>query len=59
MKSMVPKISNGKSLPIIVMDKKNFHELARFVPRDIIDPEVKEKLDAIVAVAKTATTSDE
>jgi len=26
-----------------VMDKKNFHELARFVPKDKIDPEVKEK----------------
>jgi predicted ATPase len=37
-----------------VMDKKNFHELARFVPRDKIDPEVKKKLDAIVTVAKTA-----
>ena len=38
-----------------VMDKKNFHELARFVPREKIDSEVKEKLDAIVAVAKVAT----
>jgi ABC-type taurine transport system ATPase subunit len=37
-----------------VMDKKNFHELARFVPKHKIDPEVKEKLDAIVAVAKAA-----
>jgi hypothetical protein len=37
-----------------VMDKKNFHELARFVPKDKIDPEVKAKLDAIVTVAKTA-----
>jgi len=36
------------------MDKKNFHELARFVPKDKIDPEVKEKLDAIVAVARKA-----
>jgi energy-coupling factor transporter ATP-binding protein EcfA2 len=37
-----------------VMDKKNFHELARFVPKDKIDPEVKEKLASIVAVAKAA-----
>lgn len=37
-----------------VMDKKNFHELARFVPKEKIDPEVKGKLDAIVAVAGTA-----
>ena len=35
-----------------VMDKKNFHELARFVPKELIDAEVIEKLDAIVAVAK-------
>lgn len=38
-----------------MMDKKNFHELARFVPKDKIDPEVREKLDAIVNVAKSAT----
>ena len=37
-----------------IMDKKNFHELARFVPKDMIDPEAKEKLDAIVAVARKA-----
>jgi energy-coupling factor transporter ATP-binding protein EcfA2 len=37
-----------------IMDKKNFHELAKFVPKDKIDPEVKEKLNAIVAVAKSA-----
>ena len=37
-----------------VMDKKNFHELARFVTKDKIDPEVKEKLDAIVAIDKKA-----
>ena len=37
-----------------VMDKKNFHELARFVPKSKIDPEVKEKLEAIVSVKKSA-----
>ncbi|MCF8146199.1 MAG: AAA family ATPase [Deltaproteobacteria bacterium] len=37
-----------------VMDKKNFHELARFVPKEKIDPEVREKLEAIVAVSRTA-----
>jgi len=37
-----------------VMAKKNFHELARFVPKDRMDPEIKEKLDAIVAVANSA-----
>jgi hypothetical protein len=34
-----------------IMDKKNFHELVNFVDEDLIDPEVKEKLDAIVSVA--------
>lgn len=38
-----------------VMDKKNFHELARFVPKEKIDPEVREKLEAIVAVSQAAT----
>jgi ABC-type taurine transport system ATPase subunit len=37
-----------------VMDKKSFHELAHFVPKNKIDAEVKEKLDAIVAVSKAA-----
>ena len=37
-----------------VMAKKNFHELAYFVPEDKIDPEVKEKLDALVKVANSA-----
>ncbi len=37
-----------------VMDKKNFYELARSVPKDKIDPEVKKMLDAIVTVAKAA-----
>jgi hypothetical protein len=37
-----------------VMAKKNFHELAYFVPEDKIDSEVKEKLDAIVQVANSA-----
>lgn len=48
------------SLPNI-MDKKNFHELARFVPKEKIDTEVIEKLDSIVRVAKSAKprTNDE
>jgi hypothetical protein len=37
-----------------VMDKKSFHELARFVPSGMIDSEIKDKLDAIVAVAASA-----
>lgn len=37
-----------------VMAKKNFHELAHFVDKDKIDPEIMEKLDAIVRVAKSA-----
>ena len=34
-----------------LMSKANFHRLAEFVPEDEIDPEVVEKLDAIVRVA--------
>ena len=34
-----------------VMDKKSFYELARFITRDRIDSEVREKLEAIVRVA--------
>jgi predicted ATPase len=41
------------------MTKKNFHRLARFVPKDKLDPEVKEKLDAIVQVAKSAKPAEE
>ena len=60
------KVSNDFLVPLFrkffkklghynVMDKKNFHELARFVPKEKIDLEVNEKLDAIVTVAKAAT----
>ncbi len=34
--------------------KSNYHELAELVPKDELDPEVTEKLDMIVAVAKQA-----
>ncbi|MEW5767338.1 MAG: AAA family ATPase [bacterium] len=37
-----------------VMAKKNFHELARFVPKEKIDSEVKDKLEAIVEMANQA-----
>jgi len=36
-----------------LMAKKNFHELAQFVPAEEIPSEVREKLDAIVEVAKS------
>lgn len=42
-----------------VMAKKNFHELAEYVPRDKILPEVQEKLDAIVGVARSARPGGE
>jgi hypothetical protein len=43
-----------------LMAKRNFHELAYLVPLDKIDPEVREKLGAIVEVAELAhpTNSD-
>ncbi|MBI1740573.1 MAG: AAA family ATPase [Candidatus Koribacter versatilis] len=37
-----------------LMAKKNFYELAFFVPLDKIDREIREKLDAIVKVAEAA-----
>jgi ABC-type taurine transport system ATPase subunit len=42
-----------------VMAKKNFHELAEYVPVEKIDHEVREKLDAIVRVAQTAEPREE
>ena len=38
-----------------LMAKKNYYELAKYVPDDEIDPEIHEKLDAIVRVAESAT----
>ena len=37
-----------------LMAKKNFYELADYVPNDEIDPEIGEKLDAITSVAISA-----
>ena len=37
-----------------LMTKKSFYELAEHVPLDDLDPEVREKLDAIAAVAASA-----
>jgi predicted ATPase len=42
-----------------VMAKKNFHELARLVPKEKIDPEVKENLDAIVEIKRNARPRQE
>ena len=42
-----------------IMAKKNFHELARFVPLDRFDEEIKQKLDAIVRVAQSAAPVEE
>ena len=42
-----------------LMNKKNFYELADYVPEDEIDPEIGEKLDAIVAVAESAAPATE
>ena len=38
-----------------LMAKKNFYELAEHVPDSEIDPEISEKLDAIVRIAENAT----
>ena len=37
-----------------LMAKKNFHELAEHVPDSEIDPEIRERLDAMAAVAEQA-----
>ncbi len=37
-----------------LMEKKNFNRLARYLPKDKIDPEIKEKLAALVRVAEAA-----
>ena len=37
------------------MAKRNFYELAEYVPEDEIDPEIRDKLDAIASVAERAT----
>ncbi len=42
-----------------LMAKTNFHRLAEFVPREEIDPEVLEKLDAIARVAEAAEAARE
>jgi hypothetical protein len=44
--------SEMKSL--VAINKGGYHELVRFMPVGFIDPEVTEKLDAILAVAQTA-----
>ncbi len=40
-----------------LMDKKNFYELTECVPEHEIDPEIGEKLSAIVKVAQSSTPS--
>ena len=37
-----------------LLRKSDYHELARLVPRDQVDPEIVEKLEAIVTVARKA-----
>ncbi|MDE0030339.1 MAG: AAA family ATPase [Deltaproteobacteria bacterium] len=42
-----------------LMAKKNFYELAEYVPECEIDPEIREMLDAIVRIAESATPAGE
>lgn len=42
-----------------LMEKKNFYELAYFMPGNKLDPEIREKLDAIVRVANSAKGASE
>lgn len=41
-----------------LMVKKNFHELADYVPEDEIDSEIGEKLDAIARVAESVAPAN-
>jgi hypothetical protein len=36
------------------MQKSDFHNLVRYLPEDEVDPEIREILDAILAVAQSA-----
>ena len=38
-----------------LMAKKNFYELASFVPEDEFEPEVRDKLDEVASVAESAS----
>lgn len=40
----------------LVMRKVDYHLLAAFLPKDMIDSEIKQKLDAIVTIASRAST---
>jgi hypothetical protein len=42
-----------------LMVKKNFHELANFVPVDELSPEIRETLDLIVGTARSARPAQE
>ncbi len=42
------------NLPLNLMRKANYHVLAQFVSKEMVDDEIKEKLDAIVEVAESA-----
>ena len=42
-----------------LMAKKNYHQLAQYVPADEIDPEITGKLDAIAVVAESAHPAGE
>ncbi|GIW89915.1 MAG: ATPase AAA [Pirellulaceae bacterium] len=63
--SPATKVSNDFLVPLFneyfkrlglpnIMNKKNFHVLADYVPVEKIDPEVREKLDAICRTARMA-----
>ncbi|MCJ7578344.1 MAG: AAA family ATPase [candidate division Zixibacteria bacterium] len=42
-----------------LLPKANYHILARLVPKDLVDEDIKKKLDSIVAVAKRANPLSE
>ncbi len=42
-----------------LMEKKDYYELAQYIPKDEIDPEIGEKLNAIAEVAGKAKSADD
>ena len=45
---------NKLELPASNLSKSNYHQLAEFLPMELIDPEIGEKLDKVVEVAQQA-----
>ena len=52
LETLMRQFSDAADVPLLT--KKDFYKLVEFVPDNLIDPEIKEKLDAIEGVSKKA-----